>query len=151
MEEIRGNNMRFFIIALAILLSAPAYADPGVGAWLDKSGVEMSRATVNVGGIAIYQFSAMTNSQTLHVQSPIADLCFDAKTDAVGGTGDVNVYRLIVPSAVDGTPITGDAILIPAIVTDNSDCQIIVAGEYWIEPTATDTPSATVTITGRSS
>lgn len=140
-------RVRIALLALVLLLVLPfsADADPGSGDWLNESGGLTSFVFENE--TARYTFSTITNSKVIQVFPALADVCLISKDGggSLDGLGRATMYRVIRSDS----PLTNDAILMPAIPSNGADCIIIVAGKYWVEVDAIDTPSSTVTITGR--
>lgn len=140
--------MKAFITLLAVtlaflfLFSSEAIADPGVGQWLDSNGNEVSR--VDSRAEASYSFTTAVDSKLIRV-SATSDLCFDTDTLLVAaGAARIQVYR-----AVDqNNAVTAAAIGPLTVVSDVSDCLVLVPATYWVDVTtgraASETPLVTI-------
>lgn len=137
------------IVAMALAIAAPAFANPGVEPWVkDSQSAATTETTFVSAGGAVYLSlnSGSGNSKVLRVSAAQADLCFDPDVGGTGGSARVNVYR-----ALDYNDTTNAAILVGAPPFDGSDCIEITIGRYWIEVTtaATGGEVARVLVQGR--
>ena len=120
------NRFQFFVLA-ALLLAAPALADPGSSTWT-KFGSTQTVSRIQSGQTAQMVFTAgATNSVLLEVAAT-ADICFDPDVLTSGGTARITAKRALTTAGSDDAAIT-----VPAIPFDGSNCRQIEAGPYWIQ------------------
>lgn len=122
---------RFFIFLLgvAILFSANAYADPGAGAWLNTNGAEIKQ--VDSRTEALYSFTTAVNSKVLRVTAT-SDVCFDTDTSSSSiGAARVTILRAVDPNnalAVSAIDVSSSS----PVPSDMSNCVVIQPASYWI-------------------
>lgn len=133
-------------ILLTIWIGA-ASANPESGQWVNAV-TGQADDTVNFDETVQFAITSTTDSALVNVTTPVADLCFDPDTLGAAGAARISVYRVVTLSAVT----INASILLPSVVTDNSDCLEIVRALYWVEvttgPGGGEAPI--VTISGRS-
>lgn len=129
-----------------LVFAQPAAADPSTDTWV-KFGTTTAVENVSGGNTVVFAFPVgAVNSTIITVTAKIADVCFDADTGGSGGTGRVTLKLALTLDGSDDA-----AIVVPALITNNSDCIEIIAGKYWaqIDTAATSAEIPIVVIKGR--
>lgn len=140
----------FAAVALSILMSVPAWADPGVLPFTNTATAKTPGAPLKLvkvgGGTLVFSFSSSTDdSVAFRVVSPVAHACFDTNiASAVLGANRVDIRFANNPS----NPVTVSSFVVPGLVPD-VNCVDLITGTYWLDPTIAGGLSSQVTITGR--